>query len=140
MFWMPCYAASCSPPPADKNFVTEIRMINKNGLLAIVMMLVLTTGPAFAQTAGAGTITGTLTDQSGAAVPGAIVVVRNTDTGIDRSTVSNDSGLYIATFLQPGHYEVSVSPGVKRRTTALQPARTKLSSAPPRRSILITRN
>ena len=43
---------------------------------------------AVAQTAGAGTITGTLTDQSGAAVPGAAVVVRNTDTGIDRSTVS----------------------------------------------------
>src|SRR5580704_19102502 len=78
-------------------------------LLAVVTMAVLTAGMASAQTAGAGTITGTLTDQSGAAVPGAVVVVRNTDTGIDRTTTSNDSGIYIATFLQPGHYEVSVS-------------------------------
>ena len=78
-------------------------------LLAIVMMFVLTADSASAQTAGAGTITGSLTDQSGAAVPGATVLVHNTDTGIDRSTTSNDSGIYIATFLQPGQYEVSVS-------------------------------
>ena len=76
------------------------------GLCAIVMMTALT---ASGQTAGAGTITGTLTDQSGAAVPGAAVVVHNTDTGIDRTTTSNDSGIYIATFLQPGNYEVSVN-------------------------------
>jgi hypothetical protein len=78
-------------------------------LFAAVTMLVLTDATASAQTAGAGTITGTLTDQSGAAVPGATVTVRNTDTGIDRTLTSNDSGLYFATFLQPGHYDVSVS-------------------------------
>src|SRR5580700_10311752 len=81
----------------------------KNYLFALVTLLVLTAGSTCAQTAGAGTITGVLTDQTGAAVPGATVVVRNTDTGIDRSTTTNDSGIYFATFLQPGHYEVSVS-------------------------------
>src|ERR1700689_5505271 len=87
----------------------KIMLAPSANLFALVTMLVLTAGSSFAQTAGAGTITGLLTDQTGAAVPGATVVVRNTDTGIDRSTTTNDSGIYFATFLQPGHYEVSVS-------------------------------
>ncbi len=78
-------------------------------ILAVFAAISLSTALSYGQTAGAGTITGTLTDQSGAAVPGAVVVVRNTDTGIDRSTTSNDSGIYIATFLQPGHYEVTAT-------------------------------
>jgi Carboxypeptidase regulatory-like domain/TonB dependent receptor len=89
--------------------MTNKKLATSAGLHAIVIMFALTMNSASAQTAGAGTITGSLTDQSGAAVPGAAVVVRNTDTGIDRTTSSNDSGIYIATFLQPGHYEVSVS-------------------------------
>jgi Carboxypeptidase regulatory-like domain len=77
--------------------------------LAFVTMLVLTAGSGSAQTAGAGTLTGSLTDQTGAAVPNATLMVRNTDTGIVRTITSNDSGIYFATFLQPGRYEVSVS-------------------------------
>ncbi len=65
--------------------------------------------PAHAQTAAAGTITGTLTDPSGAAVPGARVVVHNSDTGVDWSTTTNGAGIYSATFLQPGNYEVTVT-------------------------------
>jgi hypothetical protein len=83
--------------------------MSRTNLVICLIIVALTAGSAFAQTAGAGTITGTLTDQTGAAVPGATVVVRNTDTGIERSTTSNDSGIYVATFLQPGHYEVTVS-------------------------------
>jgi hypothetical protein len=83
--------------------------MNKLRIPSILAMIALSAVSTFAQTAGAGTITGTLTDQSGAAVPGAAVVVRNTDTGIDRSTTSNDSGIYIATFLQPGHYQVTAT-------------------------------
>src|SRR5580704_13619525 len=89
--------------------MSKIKLGTSANLFALVTLLVLTAGSTCAQTAGAGTITGVLTDQTGAAVPGATVVVRNTDTGIDRSTTTNDSGIYFATFLQPGHYEVSVS-------------------------------
>jgi hypothetical protein len=89
--------------------MSKIKLGTSANLFALVTLLVLTGGSTVAQTAGAGTITGLLTDQTGAAVPGATVVVRNTDTGIDRSTTTNDSGIYFATFLQPGHYEVSVS-------------------------------
>src|SRR6266404_4703418 len=74
-----------------------------------IFMLVLLAGAAFAQTTGSGTITGTLTDPSGAVVPGAEVSIRDTDTGIERKTATNEAGIYNAAFLKPGHYEVTVS-------------------------------
>jgi hypothetical protein len=64
---------------------------------------------ATAQTAGSGTINGTVTDPSGASIPGAAVVVHNVDTGIDRAVQSSDAGIYTAAFLQPGQYDILVS-------------------------------
>src|ERR1700677_4374941 len=63
------------------------------------------------QTAGTGTITGTVTDSSGAVIPNATVVITNTDTGVARTIQTNSDGSYTATFLQPGHYEVVVGGG-----------------------------
>jgi hypothetical protein len=74
--------------------------------LSILFVLAAT---AMAQTAGSGTITGTITDPSGASVPGATVTVHNTDTGSDRTAQTSEGGLYNATFLQPGHYDVSAA-------------------------------
>ena len=56
-----------------------------------------------------GSIVGTVTDTSGAAVPAATVQVRNQDTGAARSVTTNDQGNYAATLLQPGSYTVSVT-------------------------------
>jgi len=61
---------------------------------------------AYCQLAGSATITGTITDPSGAVVPSAEVTIRNTDTGIERKTETSDAGIYNAAFLPPGHYEV----------------------------------
>jgi hypothetical protein len=89
---------------------------------------VLCAAPVFAQTAGSGTITGTVTDPAGAVVAGASVVVHSTDTGADRTTTTNDSGIYSATFLQPGHYEITTAkPGftkVDRKGVLLEVGRT----------------
>ena len=63
------------------------------------------------QTAGTGTITGVVTDTSGAAIPNATVVITNTDTGASRTIQTNNDGSYTATFLQPGHYEVVLGGG-----------------------------
>src|SRR5258708_397321 len=76
---------------------------------AALVLLAGLTGAAFGQSAGAGTITGTVKDPSGAVVPGAEVTVKSTDTGIERKSMSNESGIYVAPFLKPGHYEVSAS-------------------------------
>ena len=45
--------------------------------------------PIAAQTSGNGNITGTITDATGGVVPGATVVVTNTDTGVPRSAVTD---------------------------------------------------
>ena len=79
-----------------------IRKVVTRGIAALALCLCLLPGAARAQTAAAGTITGTLTDQSGAVVPAATVVVQNTRTGVKSETATNGAGIYIATFLQPG--------------------------------------
>src|SRR6266404_9096458 len=56
-----------------------------------------------------GTIAGTVTDQSGAAVPGATVTLKNTDTGILRTVQTRENGKYEALSLPAGSYEVSAS-------------------------------
>jgi hypothetical protein len=56
-----------------------------------------------------GTITGTVTDQSGAAVPGATITVKNVETGISRSTVAGPTGRYELSNLSIGQYEVSAT-------------------------------
>jgi hypothetical protein len=51
-------------------------------------------------------MTGTITDPSGASVPSAEVAIRNTDTNVEVRYQSNEAGIYVAPFLQPGRYEV----------------------------------
>lgn len=53
-------------------------------------------------------ITGTVTDQTGAVLPGAIVTVTST-AGLKQTFTSNDQGRYSATNLAPGTYSVTVS-------------------------------
>lgn len=61
-----------------------------------------------AQVAGA-TLSGTVTDQSGAAVSGAQVTIKNTGTGIAVSVDANSDGFFSAPNLQPGSYEITTS-------------------------------
>jgi Carboxypeptidase regulatory-like domain/TonB-dependent Receptor Plug Domain len=56
-----------------------------------------------------GTLTGTTFDTTGAAVPNAKVTMKNEQSGDERTTVSNDSGYFSITAVQPGSYKVIVS-------------------------------
>jgi hypothetical protein len=58
-----------------------------------------------AQTAS---ITGTVTDSSGALVPGAKVTAEETATGAVRTIGTDESGTYLITFLAPGPYDVRI--------------------------------
>lgn len=71
-------------------------------------------GAAFGQ-AGTGTISGIITDPSGAAIVNAPVEVRNTDTNVVYPTATTDTGAYTVLRLPPGPYSVTVTaPGFKK--------------------------
>ena len=54
-------------------------------------------------------IGGTITDPSGAVIPGVSVTVTNVDTGVARATVSNELGFFIVPLLQPGNYQIELT-------------------------------
>jgi hypothetical protein len=78
--------------------------------VAILTILLCTfaSTPATAQVTGA-TLSGTVTDPSGAVVAGAQVEIKNTGTGIVRTVTTDSAGLYSAPNLIPGVYEVKIS-------------------------------
>ncbi len=66
-----------------------------------------------------GTLLGTVTDTSGAAVPNAQITITATDTGQVQKFKTNESGNYLVPGLQPGRYTVTVeATGFKRETHA----------------------
>ena len=71
-------------------------------LLLIAFLMILGT-PVFAQD---GTIVGTVTDSSGAAVANASITLVDIDTGITRSLTTSSEGQYVAPDLHVGHYTV----------------------------------
>ncbi|MCI0624829.1 MAG: TonB-dependent receptor, partial [Acidobacteria bacterium] len=71
----------------------------------ILVALMFSATAALAQDRG--TITGTVTDASGAAVPGASVVVRSTATALSQSAMTSDEGTYSFLYLAAGTYAVT---------------------------------
>src|SRR5258705_4699446 len=62
-------------------------------------------------------LNGTVTDQSGGAVSGAIVEILNLDTALKRSALSDSAGLYSLSQLVPGRYRVTAkAPGFSATT------------------------
>src|SRR5689334_9155486 len=72
----------------------------------LVLILLFVSAMAFGQNTAS--IKGTVTDASGAAVPGATVTVKNPDLGIERTTQSNSAGDYEVPALPPATYSVQV--------------------------------
>ncbi len=54
-------------------------------------------------------INGTLADPTGAVIPQATVTLRNTQTGVERSTVTNETGNYVFVDVLPGKYTLRVT-------------------------------
>ncbi len=75
---------------------------------SLCVYLLLWTAAALAQV-NTGTISGTVSDNTGAVVPGAEVTVKNTDTGLNRVLNTSERGRYIAPQLTLGSYEVTAS-------------------------------
>src|SRR5438876_694701 len=74
----------------------------------IVVLCILTSGPLRAQVSGA-TLSGTVADAEGAAVPNAKVSVTNIATGVAGAATTNSVGAYTVPNLNAGDYQVSAS-------------------------------
>ena len=77
--------------------------------LAGCIALLLTLGASANAQTVTGTVQGTVTDTSGGVLPGVTVVIKNMDTGGERTVVTNEAGLYNAPFIQIGRYSVTAS-------------------------------
>ncbi|MGB7191730.1 MAG: TonB-dependent receptor, partial [Acidobacteriaceae bacterium] len=75
--------------------------------LSVCAALILITAAALGQ-ANTGTISGTVSDPSAAAIPGAQITATNIDTGQSRETISNGSGYFTFALMQIGHYQVKI--------------------------------
>ena len=70
--------------------------------------LMLAASLSFAQLSGSGTIQGTVTDSTGAVVPGATVQVTEVKTNVTHNLTTTGAGFYSAAALDPGTYKVTV--------------------------------
>jgi len=84
------------------------RRVERSGGLLQPLLLLLCLGPSFASAQVSATLSGIVTDQSGAAVPTASVAARNLDTGLSRETITDQAGRYQLFALTLGEYEVRV--------------------------------
>ncbi len=87
------------------------RKFMANWLTMIALLLGITAAwvPAVSAQTASGTITGTVSDPKGLSMQNVNVLVHSTDTGLDRTVQTNDSGVYVAGQLPPGHYDITAS-------------------------------
>jgi len=83
---------------------------------AVSLLLVSLSTPAFSQGGFFATVSGTVTDSSGALIPGVSVKATAVDTSVVTSTVTNESGSYNFPNLLPGKYTLSAAlPGFQTK-------------------------
>ena len=83
-----------------------------NRIILAIFVLVATCGDIWGQATAQ--ISGSVKDQSGAALPGVEITVTQTDTGVTRSAVTNETGSYILQNLPIGSYRLEASlPGFR---------------------------
>lgn len=93
-------------------------IVSLSRLLLFTALLLLSASIGFGQT-GLATITGTVTDSSGAVLAEAAVSVRNLENGAEFKTVSSSTGNFTVTQLPIGDYDLNItSPGFKTYTHA----------------------
>jgi hypothetical protein len=77
-------------------------------LLVAAVSLFLAVG-AFAQSSNSGDLRGTVTDSSGAIIPGVKVTILNTETGVVMDLTTNDAGIYDSVSIRTGKYRITFS-------------------------------
>ena len=80
----------------------------RSGSVRALLSMLLLSSLAFAQV-DKGQIAGTVTDQSGAAIPGAAVTLKNLASNTERTVQSSQTGSFVVVGLDPGTYGFTVS-------------------------------
>lgn len=99
-----CQRIGLRGKPAHSRLITEGWM----WLATMFALAAFTWCPAARAQITTGDILGTVTDQTGAVIPGAKVTLRNLGTGVKATTQSNQTGDYLFTLLIPGQYSVFI--------------------------------
>ncbi len=84
------------------------RKRERTGRFSILLFVLLGLCPCFSVAQVSATLSGIVTDQSGAAVPSASTTARNLDTGLSRTTITDQTGRYQLFALPLGQYEMRV--------------------------------
>ena len=98
-----------------RRILPQLRLIGYVAVTCFVFLLI-QGRTAFAQV-DTGSITGTVTDSSGAVVPDADVTLLNTDQGLTLQTKTNSSGGYTFSPVRIGNYEIDVNAKGFSKTT-----------------------
>jgi Carboxypeptidase regulatory-like domain/TonB dependent receptor len=92
--------------------VTVLSLLRKSALSVLLVATLVAGGSAcaYAQSQSInGTIRGIVEDATGAAIPGAVVAVTNTDVGYSKSVTANDGGEFVLLNLPLGTYKISIT-------------------------------
>jgi hypothetical protein len=76
-------------------------------LIAAVSLCMAVAG--LAQSTNSSDLRGTVTDSTGAVIPGAMVTIVNTETGVTTNLTTNDAGIYDSVSIRPGKYRITFS-------------------------------
>src|SRR5260370_3070060 len=89
----------------------RLRQSMSSAVIALLLVATFLTGRTAPAQGTTASITGTVTDASGAAVPGATVTAMQMSTNDVHTSASSDSGFYIVPQLPPAKYRVTVEKG-----------------------------
>jgi hypothetical protein len=120
---MSCISEQAADPASTSKEYSRVNLMVGSSfckalqIFAVALFLNVTVA-LHAQTSNTGAIFGTVTDSTGAVIPGATVVVTNQATGVARTLSTDASGFYSAESLVSGLYTVTVSqPGFQGNST-----------------------
>jgi hypothetical protein len=89
----------------ERNFLLAIRL----AVYTVLVVLAACVSVAAQNVVLTGALSGRVTDQDAKVVPGASVVLKNLETGVEQSVETNHTGLYRFAVLAPGSYSIAVS-------------------------------
>src|SRR5260370_4777552 len=92
----------------DSSGLREFGFGHRISFLLVALVLIFAI-PQSASAQAPASLNGVVRDSSGAVIPQATVTLQNTDTGAERQSLTNDSGLYVFVSVPPGEYVLKVT-------------------------------